>query len=185
MKPWELADKLEARLATLDIVKQRPDYFKTVLRNINESFAFELRIALKELEFRGKLELLREQYKKGLIIEREVLKELAKISEMRNQLLESKTAMLINDLMRESKYIEGITKLEEKVVDITRNLLINAKIRIAKLNNIYMDLEKVKNIYKYCSYSNLLHADKEIPSAISELDNHIAEFIKITEKVNA
>lgn len=71
---------------------------------------------------------------------------------------------------------------KEKDFSEITDSLIAGKGKIIKLNN--SDLERVRNIYKYCSYSNLLHADKEIPSAISELDNHIAEFIKITEKVN-
>jgi len=71
---------------------------------------------------------------------------------------------------------------KEKDFSEITDSLIAGKGKIAKLNDT--DLERVRNIYKYCSYSNLLHADKEIPSAISELDNHIAEFIKITEKVN-
>lgn len=71
---------------------------------------------------------------------------------------------------------------KEKDFSEITDSLIAGKGKIVKLDDV--DLERVKNIYKYCSYSNLLHADKEIPSAISELDNHIAEFIKITEKVN-
>ena len=71
---------------------------------------------------------------------------------------------------------------KEKDFSEITDSLIAGKGKIAKLND--KDLERVRNIYKYCSYSNLLHADKEIPSAISELDNHISEFIKITEKVN-
>lgn len=70
---------------------------------------------------------------------------------------------------------------DKDFTEITDNL-IQSKNKIRKLTD--SDIERVKNIYKYCSYSNLLHVDKEIPSAISELDNHIAEFIKITEKVN-
>ncbi|OGY17857.1 MAG: hypothetical protein A2900_00525 [Candidatus Chisholmbacteria bacterium RIFCSPLOWO2_01_FULL_50_28] len=69
---------------------------------------------------------------------------------------------------------------EDNFTQVTDNL-ISGKGKLIKLNDT--DLERIRNIYKYCSYSNLLHADKEIPSAISELDNHIAEFIKITEKV--
>lgn len=71
--------------------------------------------------------------------------------------------------------------MEKNFTELTDNL-IRGKSRIRKLTD--SDLDRVKSIYKYCSYSNLLHMDKEIPSAISELDNHIAEFIKISEKVN-
>ena len=44
------------------------------------------------------------------------------------------------------------------------------------------DLETVKNIYKYCNYSNLLHADKEISSSLSELRTHINKFSQILNK---
>ena len=71
--------------------------------------------------------------------------------------------------------------LDKNFTEIADNLT-QSKNKIRKLTD--SDIERVKNIYKYCSYSNLLHADKEIPSAISELDNHIAEFINISEKIN-
>lgn len=58
-----------------------------------------------------------------------------------------------------------------------------SKSKIQKLNND--DLEVMSNMYKYCNYSNLLHADKESPSALSELINHITKFIAILDKVKA
>ena len=60
--------------------------------------------------------------------------------------------------------------------------LSKSKSKIQKLNDT--DLEAVTNIYKYCNYSNLLHADKENPSALSELVTHIDKFVIIQNKVN-
>ena len=45
------------------------------------------------------------------------------------------------------------------------------------------DLEIITNIYKYCNYSNLLHADKETPSTISELLTQIDKYVAILNKV--
>lgn len=56
-----------------------------------------------------------------------------------------------------------------------------SKSKIQKLNDD--DLEVMSNMYKYCNYSNLLHADKETPSALSELINHITKFVAILSKV--
>ncbi len=56
-----------------------------------------------------------------------------------------------------------------------------SKSKIQKLNDD--DLEVMSNMYKYCNYSNLLHADKETPSALSELINHITKFVAILDKV--
>ncbi len=60
--------------------------------------------------------------------------------------------------------------------------LFKSKSKIQKLNDT--DLEAMTNIYKYCNYSNLLHADKENPSALSELVTHIDKFVIIQNKVN-
>jgi len=70
---------------------------------------------------------------------------------------------------------------EDKFEDVTDNLVTNRS-KLGKLTDV--DLKELTKLYKYCNYSNLLHADKEIPSAISELDKHIQSFIKITDKVN-
>tara|TARA_B100000508_G_C11459078_1_gene278258 strand:+ start:269 stop:2635 length:2367 start_codon:yes stop_codon:yes gene_type:complete len=64
--------------------------------------------------------------------------------------------------------------------DITQNLK-QGRNKISKLKD--EDLETITNIYKYCNYSNLLHADKESPSALSELTQHIDKFVKILNKV--
>ncbi len=63
---------------------------------------------------------------------------------------------------------------------ITENLK-QGKNKIAKLSDD--DLEVITNMYKYCNYSNLLHADKETPSALSELMTHIDKFDQILDKV--
>ncbi|HRY62176.1 MAG TPA: AAA family ATPase [Candidatus Paceibacterota bacterium] len=69
---------------------------------------------------------------------------------------------------------------EREFEDITRNLK-QGKNKMAKLTD--EDLETIANIYKYCNYSNLLHADKESPSAFSELTKHIDKFVEILNKV--
>ncbi len=69
---------------------------------------------------------------------------------------------------------------EREFKDITQNLK-QGKNKIAKLTD--EDLETITNIYKYCNYSNLLHADKENPSALSELTQHIDKFVQILGKV--
>ncbi len=69
---------------------------------------------------------------------------------------------------------------EREFKDITQNLK-QGKNKIAKLTD--EDLETITNIYKYCNYSNLLHADKETPSALSELTQHIDKFVTILNKI--
>lgn len=69
---------------------------------------------------------------------------------------------------------------EREFKDITQNLK-QGKSKMAKLTD--EDLETITNIYKYCNYSNLLHADKETPSALSELTQHIDKFVQIMGKV--
>ncbi len=71
---------------------------------------------------------------------------------------------------------------EREFKDITQNLK-QGKNKIAKLTDD--DLETITNIYKYCNYSNLLHADKESPSALSELTQHIDKFVQIFGKVSS
>jgi len=70
---------------------------------------------------------------------------------------------------------------EKKFEDITDGLK-QGKSRITKLSDT--DLEVIINMYKYCNYSNLLHADKETPSALSELMIHIDKFVEILDRVN-
>jgi ABC-type lipoprotein export system ATPase subunit len=54
--------------------------------------------------------------------------------------------------------------------------------KIKKLDQ--KDIETIVKIYKYCNYSNLLHADKEVLSALTELINHIGHFITTLDKVS-
>lgn len=68
---------------------------------------------------------------------------------------------------------------ENKFDEITKNLK-QSKNKIAKLSDD--DLEIITKIYKYCNYSNLLHADKETPSGLSELIQHINKFAQILKK---
>lgn len=70
---------------------------------------------------------------------------------------------------------------ETKFEELTESLK-QGKSKIAKLSDA--DLEVVTNIYKYCNYSNLLHADKETPSALSELLTHIDKFVQILNKTH-
>lgn len=69
---------------------------------------------------------------------------------------------------------------EKKFDEVTENLK-QGKSKIAKLSDD--DLEIITNMYKYCNYSNLLHADKETPSALSELTNHIGKFTQILDNM--
>jgi len=69
---------------------------------------------------------------------------------------------------------------KEKRFDEVTESLKQGKNKMAKLSD--GDLEVVTNMYKYCNYSNLLHADKETPSALSELMTHIDKFVKILDK---
>lgn len=68
---------------------------------------------------------------------------------------------------------------EKKFEEVTESLK-QGKSKMAKLSDD--DLEVMTNMYKYCNYSNLLHADKETPSALSELMTHIDKFVKILDK---
>jgi hypothetical protein len=68
---------------------------------------------------------------------------------------------------------------EKRFDEITKNLK-QGKCKMAKISDD--DLEAIANIYKYCNYSNLLHADKENPSALSELITHINKFTQILKK---
>lgn len=70
---------------------------------------------------------------------------------------------------------------KEKRFDEVTESLKQGKNKIAKLSDD--DLEVIANMYKYCNYSNLLHADKETPSALTELTTHISKFVGILNKV--
>lgn len=84
--------------------------------------------------------------------------------------------------------VEKFIKNELLMWDKERNFpevandLKSSRSKIMKLND--EDLELIKNIYKYCDYSNLLHFDKESPSALSELMSHISKFSAVLDKVN-
>ena len=69
---------------------------------------------------------------------------------------------------------------EKKFDEVTESLK-QGKNKMAKLTD--GDLEVITNMYKYCNYSNLLHVDKETPSALTELTTHISKFVGILNKV--
>lgn len=69
---------------------------------------------------------------------------------------------------------------ENEFYEVTESLK-QGKYKLAKLTDD--DLEVIKNVYKYCNSSNLLHADKETPSALTELTTHISRFLSILKKV--
>lgn len=70
---------------------------------------------------------------------------------------------------------------KEKRFDEVTESLKQGKNKMGKLSDD--DLEVITNMYKYCNYSNLLHADKETPSALTELTTHISKFVGILNKV--
>ncbi|MDP3729592.1 MAG: AAA family ATPase, partial [bacterium] len=84
------------------------------------------------------------------------------------------------------KFIKHELLLWDKESNFGNEIIANlskSKSKIQKLDDA--DLEVMTNIHKYCNYSNLLHADKENPSALSELMTHIDKFAKIQDKVKA
>ena len=95
-------------------------------------------------------------------------------------------ALKYGQLLRLSveRFIKNDLLLWDKERDFEHNIIKNlskSKSKIQKLDD--QDLEALTNIYKYCNYSNLLHADKENPSALSELTIHIDKFEAIYNKV--
>lgn len=83
------------------------------------------------------------------------------------------------------KFIKHELLMWNKESNFEKEIVANlskSKSKIQKLDDI--DLEVMTNIHKYCNHSNLLHADKENPSALSELMTHIDKFVIIQNKVN-
>lgn len=82
------------------------------------------------------------------------------------------------------KFIKHDLLLWDKESNFEENILgnlIKSKSKIQQLDD--NDLESISNIYRYCNYANLLHIDKENPSALSELINHINQFKEVLDKV--
>lgn len=82
------------------------------------------------------------------------------------------------------KFIKHDLLLWDKEKNFENSIIANlskSKNKIQKLED--SDLEVLSNIYKYCNHSNLLHADKENPSALSELMTHIDMFVAILNKL--
>ena len=69
---------------------------------------------------------------------------------------------------------------KEKNFSIIIDNLKQGKNIMAKISD--NDLEIIASIYKYCNYSNLLHADKEMSTTLSELRMHIDKFTEIINK---
>jgi len=83
------------------------------------------------------------------------------------------------------KFIKHELLMWNKESNFEKEIIANlskSKSKIQKLDD--SDLEIMTNIHKYCNHSNLLHADKESPSALSELMTHIDKFVIIQNKVN-
>lgn len=83
------------------------------------------------------------------------------------------------------KFIKHELLMWNKESNFEKEIIANlskSKSKIQKLDD--SDLEVMTNIHKYCNHSNLLHADKENPSALSELMTHIDKFVIIQNKVN-
>jgi len=83
------------------------------------------------------------------------------------------------------KFIKHELLMWNKESNFEKEIIANlskSKSKILKLDD--SDLEIMTNIHKYCNHSNLLHADKENPSALSELMTHIDKFVIIQNKVN-
>lgn len=82
------------------------------------------------------------------------------------------------------KFIKHELLMWDKEKHFEKEVIANlskSKNKIQKIDD--NDLEVMTNMYKYCNYSNLLHADKETPSALSEMMTHIDKFVKILNKV--
>lgn len=96
-------------------------------------------------------------------------------------------ALKYGQLLRLSveKFIKHDLLMWNKETNFEKEIISNlsqSKSKIQKLEE--EDLEIMINIYKYCNYSNLLHIDKQTPSALSELITHISKFSTILSKVN-
>jgi len=82
------------------------------------------------------------------------------------------------------QFIKHDLLLWDKGSNFEENILSNltkSKSKIQQLDN--NDLEAISNIYRYCNYANLLHADKENPSGLSELITHINKFTEVLDKI--
>lgn len=68
----------------------------------------------------------------------------------------------------------------EKTFDKITETLKQGKSAIGKIPD--EDFDTLDKVYRYCNWSNLLHTDKEAPSALGELTNHISNFVKVIER---
>ena len=82
------------------------------------------------------------------------------------------------------KFIKHELLMWDKESNFEKDIISNLSASRSKLQKLSDDdLEVMINIHKYCNHSNLLHADKENPSALSELMTHINKFVVIQDKV--
>jgi hypothetical protein len=81
------------------------------------------------------------------------------------------------------KFIKHELLMWNKEGDFGSQIVCNLKSSKSKITKLTEgDLDTITNIYSYCNQSNLLHVDKENPSALSELINNIDRFVSILDK---
>lgn len=81
------------------------------------------------------------------------------------------------------KFIKHELLMWNKEGDFGSQIVCNLKSSKSKISKLTEDdLDTLTNIYNYCNQSNLLHVDKENPSALSELLNNINRFAAILDK---
>lgn len=81
------------------------------------------------------------------------------------------------------KFIKHELLMWNKESDFGSQIVNNLKSSRSKISQLgESDLDTLTNIYNYCNQSNLLHVDKENPSALSELTNNIDRFVTILDK---
>lgn len=97
------------------------------------------------------------------------------------------TALKYGQLLRLA--VERFIKNELLMWDKERNFehvldeLAPGKAKLGKL--IEDDLTAITNLYKFCNWSNTMHADKEAPAALAELMTHIDKFVTIITKARS
>lgn len=83
------------------------------------------------------------------------------------------------------KFIKNDLLLWDKEGDFENRIIENLSTSKSKIQQLNQDdLDVLVKIHRYCNHSNLLHADKESPSTLSELMNQIKKFVNILDKVS-
>lgn len=81
------------------------------------------------------------------------------------------------------KFIKHELLMWNKEGDFGSQIVCNLKSSKSKISKLTEgDLDTLTNIYNYCNQSNLLHVDKENPSALTELLSNINRFVTILDK---